>query len=53
MELAVQMAMIFVGKQFLMQVMEYYIPLLWRGNTHSNQVTCRKKHWLCSRYKFA
>ena len=31
MELAVQMAMIFVGKQFLLQVMEYYIPLLWRG----------------------
>ena len=36
MELAVQMAMIFVGKQFLMQVMEYYIPLLWRGHSHSN-----------------
>ena len=44
MELAVQMAMIFVGKQFLMQVMEYYIPLLWRGNNHSNPFTCRHKH---------
>ena len=38
MELAVQMAMIFVGKQFLLQVMEYYIPLLWRGRRHSNHV---------------
>ena len=42
MELAVQMAMIFVGKQFLLQVMEYYIPLLWRGTSHSNHVTCRR-----------
>ena len=31
MELAVQMAMIFVGKQFLMQIFEYYIPLIWKG----------------------
>lgn len=39
MELAVQMAMIFVGKQFLMQVMEYYIPLLWRGQIHFQKIT--------------
>ena len=33
MELTVQMAMIFVGKQFLAQIMEYYMPLIWKGNT--------------------
>ena len=31
MELAVQMAMIFVGKQFLMQIVEYYVPLIYKG----------------------
>jgi len=31
MELTVQMAMIFVGKQFLAQIMEYYMPLIWKG----------------------
>ena len=38
MEVAVQMAMIFFGKQQLMQVIEYYIPLLWKGkvNHHDN-----------------
>ena len=32
MEVAIQMAMIFFGKQQLLQVIEYYIPLLWKSN---------------------
>ena len=30
MELSIQMAMIFVGKQFFLQIMEYYMPLIWK-----------------------
>ena len=30
MELSIQMAMIFVGKQFFLQIMEYYMPLVWK-----------------------
>ena len=29
-ELSIQLAIIFMGKQFLLSVMEYYLPLLWR-----------------------
>ena len=31
MEVAVQMAMVFLGKQQILQLMEYYIPLVWKG----------------------
>ena len=37
MELAVQMAMIFVGKQFLMQIVEYYVPLIYKGIYNLNK----------------
>merc|ERR1719245_1897249 len=30
MELSIQMAMIFVGKQFFLQILEYYMPLIWK-----------------------
>ena len=35
MELAVQMVFIFVGKQFLMQFVEYAVPLLRKGRTQA------------------
>ena len=35
MELAVQMVFIFVGKQFLMQFVEYAVPLLRKGRNTS------------------
>ena len=31
MELSIQLAIVFMGKQFMLSVMEYYIPLLWRA----------------------
>ena len=31
MELSIQLAIVFMGKQFMLSIMEYYIPLLWRG----------------------
>ena len=31
MELSIQLAIVFMGKQFMLSVMRYYIPLLWRG----------------------
>ena len=31
MEVSVQMAMIFFGKQQVQQLIEYYIPLLWKS----------------------
>ena len=30
MELCVQLAIIFVGKQFMMSIIEYYLPLIWK-----------------------
>jgi len=30
MELCIQLAIIFMGKQFLLSVMEYYMPVLWK-----------------------
>ena len=30
MELCVQLAIIFVGKQFLMSIIEYYLPMFWK-----------------------
>ena len=30
MELCVQLAIIFVGKQFMMSIVEYYLPLIWK-----------------------
>ena len=30
-ELSIQLAIVFMGKQFMLSIMEYYIPLLWRG----------------------
>lgn len=39
MEVAVQMAMIFLGKQQILQVMEYYIPLVWKGTLYHHGVT--------------
>lgn len=30
MELCVQMGIIFVGKQFMMSIVEYYLPMLWK-----------------------
>jgi hypothetical protein len=30
MELCIQLAIIFFGKQFLMSVMEYYMPFFWK-----------------------
>lgn len=30
MELTIQLAIIFVGKQFLLSILEYYMPLLWK-----------------------
>ena len=30
MELCVQLAIIFVGKQFVLSIWEYYLPLLWK-----------------------
>ena len=30
MELSIQLAIIFMGKQFVQSIFEYYIPLLWR-----------------------
>ena len=41
MELAVQMMFIFVGKQFLMQFVEYAIPLLRKGrHTSTRSIFC-------------
>ena len=37
MELAVQMVFIFVGKQFLMQFVEYAVPLLRKGRHTSTR----------------
>ena len=37
MELAVQMVFIFVGKQFLMQFVEYAVPLLRKGRDTSTR----------------
>ena len=31
MELTIQMIMIFCGNQFFSQLIEYYLPLLWKG----------------------
>ena len=31
MELTIQMIMIFCGSQFFSQLIEYYLPLLWKG----------------------
>ena len=31
MELSVQLAIIFMGKQFVLSIMEYYMPLIWRA----------------------
>ena len=31
MELSIQLAIVFMGKQFMLSIMEYYIPLLWRA----------------------
>jgi hypothetical protein len=30
MELCIQLGIIFFGKQFLMSVMEYYMPIFWK-----------------------
>ena len=30
-ELSIQLAIVFMGKQFMLSIMEYYIPLLWRA----------------------
>ena len=30
-ELSIQLAIIFMGKQFLLSIMEYYLPLVWRA----------------------
>ena len=30
-ELSVQLAIIFMGKQFVLSIMEYYMPLIWRA----------------------
>ena len=30
MELMIQLAIIFVGKQFLMSIVEYYLPMFWK-----------------------
>ena len=30
MELCVQLAIIFVGKQFMMSIFEYYLPMFWK-----------------------
>ena len=30
-ELSIQLAIVFMGKQFVLSIMEYYIPLLWRA----------------------
>ena len=30
MELCVQLAIIFVGKQFVMSIVEYYLPMFWK-----------------------
>ena len=30
MELSIQLAIIFMGKQFFQSIFEYYLPLLWR-----------------------
>ena len=30
MELCVQLAIIFVGKQFMMSIVEYYLPMFWK-----------------------
>ena len=38
MELAVQMVFIFVGKQFLMQFVEYAVPLIRKGRTQAQAV---------------
>merc|ERR550517_375742 len=30
MELTIQLAIIFIGKQFLLSILEYYMPLMWK-----------------------
>ena len=30
MELMIQLAIIFVGKQFMMSIVEYYLPMFWK-----------------------
>ena len=36
MELTIQMIMIFCGNQFFSQLIEYYLPLLWKGLAIAN-----------------
>ena len=37
MEVSIQISMIFFGKQQLLQVIEYYIPLLWKSKVEHQQ----------------
>ena len=36
MEVSIQLAAIFLGKQQLLQVIEYYIPLLWKSKKETS-----------------
>ena len=48
MELCVQLAIIFVGKQFLMSIIEYYLPMFWKLYNSLKLATATKDDLACS-----